>query len=803
MLRDSSIPTAVLLGDPQPVQLTFDRLAGGFGRLFSADPARVMGRWPRVNPLVFHGVQGEDSSLLLDAMAAECVRLEPDAKVVLADGAALRGARGADGVAALGAPNLLLLHDLDNLPASARRALQRLLRQRIEDGLLTVLSLRLVPGQELQRFCARTCAWGLAFQIMPPGSGSRREICLAILHVRGARVDQTTHSTTSNVPWQCAADVRALGERVLHAAYSWGTPLGPDDVTMLGGFLGRRPSEATASEPRRCCLNRLHLTMPRGLWPPDYDGLAPPEKTVTAEFHHRCATVDLRQRTWQHRFRLEMRSDHEGRVPARFELDIVLRPRFSVRLRDVGPWTSQTWGLTAGLTRMPGDPFSEACNWLYRALTPLRPRDKQRRPSPDLELSQTMREVRARLHEAACAAVALLDTSARKVALRFSTHMRPWLYGRLAADVSGRLAQVAQACPGALTFAYALRAFGRRPGCGRASGRLLRGLIAGQPLNPLLDEAIAAWAAGAQRKVENPRIPEGHRRVWRCLAEGEGGKRESLLRAQRLLIRRAGAGVPSMTLWLPPPPTFAPEDIPDRKLDNARWFRVVKCLRPLLTLRGGITPERRHNLCMFVSRHALQLHKCAELGNSDYWRTSALLDYARAMNDWPRRATSPTRCLPAAETWHHHFEEIRQLAQLAAETGEKLVDPDGNPLPFPEPPCPGWRSGGDEIVLLRTAEEVLAEGRRMHNCVASRVAEALTGRAILYHGEILGKPLTIQIAPEGDGYRLHETAGLVNAKPTAGQMRVLGQFIEHLRVAKGCVCSKNALAESDTSADRG
>ena len=390
-----------------------------------------------MNPLVFHGVQGEDDSLLLDAMATECVRLEPDAKVVLAAGPALRGARAGDGVADLGAPNLLLLHDLDNLPASARRALERLLRQRIEEGLLTVLSLRLAPGQELQQFCARTCAWGLAFKMMPPGSGLRRELCLAILRVRGARVAQTTDGTRASVPWQYAADVRALGEHVLHAAYSWGMPLGPEEVTALGRFLGRRPSEATASEPRRCCPNRLHLTTPRGLWPLEHDELAPPDKTVTTVFHHRCATVELRQRTWQHRFRLEMRADHEGRVPVHFELEIVLRPRFAVRLRGVGPWTSQTWGLTAGLTRAPRDPFSEARNWLYRALTPLRPRDVQRRPSPDPQLSQTMREARARLHEAACAAVALLDAGARKVALRFPTHMRPWLYGQMAADASG------------------------------------------------------------------------------------------------------------------------------------------------------------------------------------------------------------------------------------------------------------------------------------------------------------------------------------------------------------------------------
>jgi len=35
----------------------------------------------------------------------------------------------------------------------------------------------------------------------------------------------------------------------------------------------------------------------------------------------------------------------------------------------------------------------------------------------------------------------------------------------------------------------------------------------------------------------------------------------------------------------------------------------------------------------------------------------------------------------------------------------------------------------------------------MHNCVASHIPQVLANTAALYHGEIAGKPLTIQIAP--------------------------------------------------------
>jgi hypothetical protein len=387
---------------------------------------------------------------------------------------------------------------------------------------------------------------------------------------------------------------------------------------------------------------------------------------------------------------------------------------------------------------------------------------------------------RAYIHESACAAVALLNSGVRKVLLRFPNHMRAWLYQALATDASGRLAQLAKSHPGVLTFAYALGSFGRREGCTRSANQALRGIIDGRPLKQLLDEAVRAWAKHAGKGVGRSCTPDGYLRNWQCLVECQEKDRQALFQAQRLLIRRAGAGVPSLTLWLPPPPAFAPEDIPQQKLANARWFRVMKCLRPVLALRNNIRPEHAVTLCMFISRHALKIGQSKELGNSDYGRIRTLLDYARANNHWPLRSTPGAGYLAVAEAWHRRFQEIQHLAELAAETGESLVGPDGNSLPFPEPPCPGWRSGEDTMVPLRTVEEVLAEGNNMHNCVASRVGEALAGRAFLYHGRVRGKPLTIQIAEDRNSYRLVEAAGSSNEKLTAAQKRIIGKFIAHI-----------------------
>jgi hypothetical protein len=789
----------------QPLQLTFDRFAAGFDPRFTANPLKAVARpgWVRFNPLVFRGAQEAEAFLMLDAMRAECLHLDPEATVTLTNGAGVRRANAKRCLVELNESNLLLLYNLDTLPGPARRALQLVLRSRIETGRLTVLALSSSPGHELQRFCARTCTGGLSVQMVPSDPASRRGILLRYLRVHGAHVDDTAIATRTTVPWECASDVGALGQRLLHAAYSSGQMVTAEMVGELCKFLGRHISDATASNPPRCCRNRLHHMPARGRWPWAPDESRPAESTVQAEFAHSCVTVEMRQRIWPDRFQLGLRADHEGRVPARFEIDITLQPRFAIRVRSACNWTAHGWGLTSGLTRVPKDPFSEARQWAYRALVQVLPR--RLRESPDTTrgkawadpvLGETMRKVRAQIREAARTAAALLDADTRKIALRFPSHMRPWLYRHMAMDTSGRLAQLARVCPGALTFAYALAAFGRPHGCGRAGGELLRGAILGQPLGRILDDAVAAWAAYAERKAVHLRTPDGQRLIWQRVADSQGNDRQSLLHDQRLLIRRAGCGVPSLTLWLPPPLAFVPEDIPVRKLDNARWFRVMKCFPSLLSEHQGRLLEYGRNLCLFMSEHALLLHKHEDLGYSDYSRISSLLDYSRAMNDWPRRSTSPARYLAAAEAWHVRIQHVRDMEAAAEEVGQSLVDADGKPLPFPDPPCPSWRSGNDEIVPLRTAEEVLAEGARMRNCVASRIPDVLGGKAFLYHGEVAGKSLTIQIEPSFGGYHVTEAKASANKEPRPAQKRVLAAFVSHLRVGERCVCAPGDLKEN-------
>ena len=545
---------------------------------------------------------------------------------------------------------------------------------------------------------------------------------------------------------------------------------------------GRRALEIEAGKAGLCCKYSLRGPRASRYWPPDGDEHRLPQETSTTTFRRSCRGVDLRLRRWPNRLRLELRSDHESRVGTRFEIDLRTKPFLSLRVRKGGIWSSVSWGLAAGLTRSRHDPFVDACRWAFRALVPFNPHRRRNVPRASCPRMKTLvHQVRATIREAACAAAALLDQGARKIALRFPAHMRMWLCRHLAADTSGRLAQLAQACPGALIFAYALAKLGHRAGVGAAGAKLLRDAIAGRGLNELLDDALAAWAASAERLAQNQQAPGERHLIWQRVVDARGSECHALLYAQRLLIRRAGAGVPSRTLWLPPPLAFAPEDIPAHKLENARWFRVMKCFSALLVSYEGLLLEYGRNICLFLSRYALLLHAREDLGYSDHSRINSLLDYSRAINDWPRRNSSATRLFEAAETWHRQIEQVQLMADAGRMVGQSLVGADGKTLPLPEPPCPGWRSGDNRIVPLRTAEEVLAEGAHMHNCVASYIPQVLAGTAALYHGEVAGKPLTIQIAPAISGYRVVEAKTLGNGEPTAAQMRVLREFIAHFR----------------------
>jgi hypothetical protein len=786
------MPGTGLLVAPAPVQLTFDRFVIGPESQFAASAAKMLSRSgrPRYNPLVLRGVEGVGKSLLLDAMRGECARVAPAMRVTVLRSADLRLAATVDGLLE---PELVLLDEPAGLAGRPLNQLKALLGERVAAGRLTIVALDAGRGQLLLELCRRSFPEGLSAELMPPSADTRREILLRHMREHDINVEEAASAALTFIPWETAGDVEALGEQLVQAAYSQGATLTPATVRRLCESLGRRGMgsfAAAADVP--CCRHRLRVRLSPGRWPADASDAVSPDETKIEVFRYHCRSVELRMRRWPDRLLLELRADHEGRVPSRFELELRLTPRYSLKIRSGDGWAPQPWGLTAGLPRVDDDPFRAANHWVFCALVPRSPRGARgKRHAEQGGLSDTMRAVRAAIRDVAVCAAAILDPAARRTALRFPNHMRGWVYARVAEDQTGRLAQLAVTCPGALTFAYALSVLGRRAGTHAAANQLLRDVAEGRALNQVLDDALRAWAAGAGRLVNSRHPSEKQRLIWQRLADAGAHEKHAILRAQRLLVRRASAGVPSYTLWLPPPLCFAPEDIPAGKLANARWFRLVK------GHAATLVPPSNHDLysgadfASFVSRHAGAVAAHRKGRFSALWVRSQIqqmLDYAAAMDDYPQRGTSPGRYLAAVDTWHTRMAELERVADAAQIVDGPMVDAEGKALPFPEPPCPGWRSNGDDISPIRSAEEVLVEGTRMKNCVASRIPDLVAGKSALYHGDVCGKGLTIQVESSPWGYRLVEAKRRGNDEPTAAQYRVLGDFLRHFGSDGKCGC---------------
>ena len=251
------------------------------------------------------------------------------------------------------------------------------------------------------------------------------------------------------------------------------------------------------------------------------------------------------------------------------------------------------------------------------------------------------------------------------IARRFSDRAQAWVAGVLAADTTGRLAQLAETCPGAVIFAFALLSH-ERARAWRAGHGLLRDGIAGRPLDELLDAALQGWADGAHHMVAGwRRAGFPGRGIWHGVADTSGPARTRLLSAQRLLIHHAGAQVDEHSLWLPPPVAFSPEDIPADPRDNSTWFAVVKVHSTMAVIPTAAASPRARRLAEFVSRNALVVERTS-LGSERRWQHKALLDYAAATGDYPCRSTPASPYLDKVEAWHRKIAKASQAAGRTA-----------------------------------------------------------------------------------------------------------------------------------------
>jgi hypothetical protein len=228
--------------------------------------------------------------------------------------------------------------------------------------------------------------------------------------------------------------------------------------------------------------------------------------------------------------------------------------------------------------------------------------------------------------------------------------------------------------------------------------------------------------------------------------------------------------VATTNLFLPPPVSFVPEDIPRKVRDNARWFSLVKCSRLLLTAPSE-EPACVMGLSAFISRYAPALVR-RRRGLSPRTIVGCLRDYAAATNRWPIRSSSG-RFADDAMEWHDRMTAIRNLAELAELTPDQPLDMDTR---LPDPPMAACRNGRIEVDPVTSVGGLIVEGNEMRHCVAGRYGSVARGRTAIYHATVEGKPLTVEIGLHDLCWRIEEAKGVANREPTPAEWSALRRW---------------------------
>lgn len=216
-----------------------------------------------------------------------------------------------------------------------------------------------------------------------------------------------------------------------------------------------------------------------------------------------------------------------------------------------------------------------------------------------------------------------------------------FVYEVTASDPSGRVAQLAESCPGLLIMARGLR----YEKAGEVCKQIFKEVVRGRCLNELLDIAAHAWTLHHLDLCAR-----------RCLPAPATIERKRLARDQRQRIMRASPLVPFGLLLRPPPPSMVPEDIPRDPERNKSWYMFTS--HPFLPWPDGawqprLSQSQKIGLSCFLSKqwpaiclkwqvpdrsdHALELGRMLEsfLRNLLDYMEHAGLELTRETNaDW-------------------------------------------------------------------------------------------------------------------------------------------------------------------------
>ncbi len=524
----------------------------------------------------------------------------------------------------------------------------------------------------------------------------------------------------------------------------------------------------------------------------------------------RIGSTQLRYRCTLYRtgLRLELDSDRGDRLRAtlrvrapvalHLEEEIVERDpvcpfrrweRYALHASFQAPYASRTGYIGNG-----DELFGRVLLFVYRAAGPACTRSRAERE-----------RLRDSLAHAVRAAVARCDPEAFAIARRFHPLARFFVYRQLLDDASGRIRQLASACPGALILAAGLESRGGI--AGEAARDLVREVVAGRKLALVLSDAaqglLVDRAALEERMVGRGYAPGPALTLFDASSDEFG----LWLDRMRLFVRRAGPRVSSLDLCGMPPPRFAPEDIPRDPRLNGEWYGVVRLAADCVEQE---IPARAWS---FLSRNAAALYAVAvartdpddgDTRDNGIALVRHALAYSDATGRWPGRSTSAKAWLSRVEAWWNEralpaepadptgpadrlgwlLEKLRGLDLGDVEAIQPLKDDlewDETAGPrFPAFDMPTTEIPGVDLRPILTALELAAEGRRMGNCVATRCGDLARGGRWIFSGYVQQEPATIGLSGSAGHYTLLEARGFKNGELSASARSALLRWVQAL-----------------------
>ncbi len=239
-------------------------------------------------------------------------------------------------------------------------------------------------------------------------------------------------------------------------------------------------------------------------------------------------------------------------------------------------------------------------------------------------------------------------------------------------DETSRLLELASTTPGIIVFLLALRE--RGPLSKAIAEGIVTDVKRGLAVKEILNTAVDAWVSTAKEVIA--RTDVGLINLpWDHVLEARGSELEAIKKNQIYLIKMASAMVPPTSLWLPPPLWFCPADIPEKRIANRHWFKVMKSSQKLLSPYPGGNNTLQVALCKLVSKNTHTLSTSPRGGrrsSSQVSKTiSELYDYLEASDKIPRRESNLQKLLNESREWHQRLAEIRSLQELEEELNMK------------------------------------------------------------------------------------------------------------------------------------